>query len=168
MGTKIIPFFIISIFISCSKEKVPKPIVPIEQNKWEAISGKYLVYDTVGVFLYELEITHKTGLDSLGKQIDSLCFNNFDGQFTFSTDESEANYGSSNYPKNYFYTGDYYGIKDKNNKRWRILGLTNDIYNSLIGDTIKLRFNKCNIIYYLEDCTPYFCEVVKQVAVKKH
>ena len=73
MGTKIIPFFIISIFISCSKEKVPKPIVPIEQNKWEAISGKYLVYDTVGVFLYELEITHKTGLDSLGKQIDSLC-----------------------------------------------------------------------------------------------
>ena len=163
-------FILISFMIfSCKKEKVPSPttVDTPKPSKWEVIPGKYKVYDTLNNFLYEMEITHLTGKDSLGKTTDSLHFENFDGNFNITADNTWANTNYSNQPKNYFYIGDYLPLKDKNNKKWRIMGLTDGNFNALVNDTIKLRFDKCNIIYYLDDCTPYFCEPVYQIAVKQ-
>ena len=159
------------LLLNCKKEKVPTPttVDTPKPSKWEVIPGKYKVYDTLNNFLYEMEMTHLTGKDSIGKTTDSLHFENFDGNFNITADNSSANTNISNRPKNYFYIGDYLPIKDKNNKKWRIMGLTggNYDYNALVNDTVKLRFDKCNIIYYLDDCTPYFCEQVYQIAVKQ-
>ena len=166
-------FLLLSIsllLLNCKKEKVPSPttVDTPKPSKWEMIPGKYKVYDTLNNFLYEMEITHLTGKDSLGKTTDSLHFENFDGNFNITADNTIANgQPSVGQPENYFYIGDYLPLVDKNNKRWRILSQTSPDYNALVEDTIKLRFHKCNIIYYLDDCTPYFCETVYQIAVKE-
>ena len=170
MNNTISLFLTIVVLFSCAKEKAPKPTTPEKPyiSKWEEIPGKYNVYDTTGTFLYEMELIHKLGMDSLGKPVDSLQFINFGGHFNFTWQEMEANSIYSNVSKNYFYIGTHLPIKDKFDNRWRILGLTEEKYNCLIDDTIKIRYDKCNILYYIEDNTPYFCEVVKEIAVKQH
>ncbi len=158
------------LLVNCKKEKVPTPttVNTPKPSKWEVIPGKYKVYDTLNNFLYEMEITHLTGKDSLGKTTDSLHFENFDGNFNITADNTWANSQPTvGQPENYFYIGNYLPLVDKNNKRWRLLDQSTPEYNALVEDTIKLRFHKCNIIYYLDDCTPYFCETVYQIAVKQ-
>lgn len=147
---------------SCTKDKVP---LPPEPTKWEQISGSYKVYDTNGVYLYEMQISHHTGIGSNGKQTDSLKFNNFDDQFVFT--EVQSNEVVSNWPKNYFQLGNHNPIKDKQGKRWNIQGLTNSKFNSLVDDTIRLRFNKSNIQYYISDLTPHFSGLLIHVAIKQ-
>lgn len=149
------------LFWGCTKDKVPEPHIP---TKYEIIAGNYKVYDTLGVFLYEMSIEHRVGQDSLGHLTDSLKFVNLDNHFTI----TKVQDGSTCSFKRDFLIGKHFPIMDEFNKRWWIMGLSSCEYNVSENNTIHLKFHKCNILYYLEDCTPYFDEIIYQVAVKQH
>ena len=146
---------------SCRKDNVPEPI-PL--TKWEKIAGTYKVYDTTGVFLYEMEIKHNLGVNQFGLTVDSLIFKNFDGGFNFSQYQNNA----SNSPETFMDIGVHNPITDTFGKRWYLFVPTDTNFNTLINDTIILRFEKDNILYYLEDLVPYYSEYIKQIAVKQH
>ena len=153
------------VILGCKKDK-PISSSTSKQNKFELIEGQYKVYDTTGVYLYDMSIEHISGIDSLGKNRDSLRFVNFDGQFDFKYWQSDGNI--INLPKNYFYIGSHDPIKDKSGNRWKIMGFSDHKHNALINDTIHFWFSKNNIQYYIYDVTPYFGGMCYQTAVKQH
>ena len=151
----------IALLFGCNKDKTPTTATP-EPTKWEKIAGHYKVYDTTGVYLYEMDLIHKTGFNTFGLPEDSLVFENFDGEFNFTTQQVEF----SNIPMYVRIGGGT--LYDFNNKRWKLSAGISDYYNNWNNDTIKLRFNKTNINYYIEDVTPYYACNCKQIAVKQH
>lgn len=158
----------ILIFASaCKKDKVPEPIPLPVPTKWDIIPGTYKVYDSTGTeYLYQMEIKHKIGYNIYGIQEDSLTFENFDGEFTFTSHQVDA----SNYPEFFIRIGNQALLYDSEMHRWKILTAANDdfVYNVFHNDTINLIFRKTNINYYLVDNTPYFSGTCKQIAVKQH
>lgn len=149
----------ISIFLGCKKDKVQTIPVP-EPTKWELISGTYKVYDTVGVYLYDMNIVH---VPSEAENIDSLRFENFDGEFTFTSKQTNA--------ANFYWSASIGGhdtLLDSNGKRWKLSGSLYEDYNTFDNDTIRLRFQKTNINYWIEDVVPYYACDCKQIAVKQH
>lgn len=143
---------------SCRKEVEP-PELPVPPTKWEVISGTYKVYDTTGVYLYEMKITHSW---NEGANQDILFFENFDGQFEFSAIQS-------NHSEFWIKYGHQQLLYDDGGKRWKIIHSFDDIYDNILrNDTIKMVFRKTNINYYLSDLTPYYACDCKQVAVKQH
>ena len=150
----------ISVLFACAKEKVPTvPITP-EPTKWEKIAGHYKVYDSTGVYLYEMNLVH---IHNDATNRDSIRFENFDGEFIFTTQQIEA----SNLPM-YVQIGGGDMLYDSNSKRWKLWGGIYTYYNNFHNDTIPLRFQKTNINYYIEDVTPYYACDCKQIAVKQH
>jgi|GEM_PF-1485422 len=150
---------------SCKKDELilPKPNMI---TKWQKITGHYKVYDTLGVFMYEMDIYHSDTLLENKYKVDSLTFINFDGQFSFSTVQSSITV--SNYP-NMLQLGMHYPLLDTNNKRFRIFGYgPQNGYNNIKNDTIIFYFEKQNILYYLHDLVPYYYCNCKHVAVKQH
>ena len=159
---KVLLIFLIAAFISCRKDKVQEPVVE-EPTKWELISGDYKVYDTLGEYLYDMNIEHKRVELESGHIRDSLVFINFDNDFTFSYNQPDF----SNIPMK-VHIGVHDTLLDKNNNRWRLFSGNMDEYNFWVNDTINLRFKKTNINYYLQDLVPYYECDCKQIAVKQH
>ncbi|MNU61075.1 hypothetical protein D3C71_502780 [compost metagenome] len=149
----------ISLLFACTKQKTPTPVTP-EPTKWEKIAGHYKVYDTTGIYLYDMDLVHIH--NDIGNE-DSIRFENFDGEFTFT---SLQVYFSS-IPM-YVRIGGGDTLYDSNNKRWKLSAGTFTYYNNWKNDTIPLRFQKTNINYYIEDVTPYYACNCKQIAVKQH
>ncbi len=146
--------------VACTKDKTPKPTTPPEPTKWEKIAGHYKVYDTNGVYLYDMDLIH---IHNDVTNRDSIRFVNFDGEFSFTTQQEEA----INIPM-YVAIGGGDTLFDSNNKRWKLNGWTLTYYNNWNNDTIPLRFQKTNINYWIQDATPYFSCDCKQIAVKQH
>jgi hypothetical protein len=157
----LIPTFIvgISLLFACTKQKTPIPITP-EPTKWEKIAGHYKVYDTTGVFLYEMDLIHSR---NNATNRDSIRFENFDGEFTFTTQQEEF----ANLPM-YVRIGGHDPLYDSNGKRWKISSAAFEYYNNFSNDTIPFRFSKTNINYYISDLTPYYACDCRQIAVKQH
>ncbi|MNJ86513.1 hypothetical protein D3C87_40130 [compost metagenome] len=149
----------VSIFFSCTKEKTPTSVTP-EPTKWEKIEGHYKVYDTTGVYLYDMDLIHS---HNNATNRDSIRFENFDGEFTFTTQQEEF----ANLPM-YVRIGGYDPLYDSNGKRWKITSAAFSYYNNFSNDTIPFRFSKTNINYYISDLTPYYACDCKQIAVKQH
>ena len=162
---RMLPIFVgILLLSACKKDKVPVPVVE-EPSKGEVIAGQYKVYDTLGTYLYDMNIVHIP--NPATQYSDSLRFENFDGQFTFTQFQSNATIG--NLPEYYFDIGVHNPVIDTAGNRWRIWSTTapETGYNYLENDTIVLSFEKSNLQYYIEDLTPYFqCDCI-QVAVKQ-
>lgn len=150
---------------ACTKEKVPPVPAPPEPTKWEKIAGHYKVYDTTGVYLYEMNLVHKTGFNLAGYEEDSLIFENFDGEFTFTSMQYTP--PPANLPM-CIRIGGYDTLYDSNSKRWKLSSGISNEYNNFRNDTIYLNFQKTNINYYIEDVTPYYACNCKQIAVKQH
>lgn len=155
----ILYILIASFVASCNKDKVQTTVV-VEPTKWELISGDYKVYDTLGAFLYDMSISHKKN-EPLNE--DSLMFENFDGEFTFTVKQDDF----TNYPL-YLTLGFHDTICDSQSNRWRLMAGLSEDYNQLIDDTIKLRFTRTNINFWFEDVVPYFTCDCKQIAIKQH
>ena len=68
--------FCIILCVACKKDKVPITMPEPEPTKWELIAGTYKVYDTLGTYLYDLNISHIPHPEN--ETIDSLRFDNFD------------------------------------------------------------------------------------------
>lgn len=149
------------VFLSaCTKEKTPVPITP-KLTLWEKVNGHYKVYDTTGVYLYDMNIVHI----HVDDYTDSLRFENFDGEFTFAVKQSNPN--PSNYP-NYVAIGFHDTLYDSSAKRWKLGSAAYEYYNNFHNDSLPLRFQKTNINYYIQDVTPYYACDCKQIAVKQH
>ncbi len=150
---------LILLSFGCKKEENINPVVVQEPTKWELIPGHYNVYDTLGAFLYEMDIIPVQA----GTQIDSFRFENFDGNFNFTTYQSSP----ANYPWN-ISIGSHDTLYDQNQNRWKIHSYLSENYNQYSNDTIRLHFEKTNINYYLEDLVPYYFCDCKQIAVKQN
>jgi hypothetical protein len=160
--SKLLFVVLVTVFMSCRKDKVQEPVFE-EPTKWELISGYYKVYDTLGEYLYNMEIKHKRVELESGHIRDSLEFINFDNDFTFTFNQPNF----SNIPMK-VHIGVHDTLWDKDNNRWRLFSGNMDEYNFWVNDTIKLRFNKTNINYYLQDLVPYYECDCKQIAVKQN
>lgn len=147
--------------MACTKEKVPLPPEPVEPTKWEKIAGNYKVYDTLGNYLYEMGISH---IHNDSNNTDSLHFDNYGNLFNITCYQSPW----SGIPEGYIEIGSKNPIEDKYSKRWDLSQATNLDYNVLINDTLKLRYRRVNILYYLEDISPYCDTTIIEIAVKQH
>jgi len=158
--------FLILLATACTKDKAPIPSTPVSStpSKWELIPGNYKVYDTVGVFLYDMEIAHSVGTSMSGNSLDSLIFTNFDGNFNFSALQS-MNFLSPNNITIYHHIE----LHDSIDNRWNIYDLGSDnTYNNYRNDSIVLYFRKQNMPYWLNDGTTYYNGKRKHIAVKQH
>lgn len=162
-GKLTILLFIV-LFSSCKKDKViPCPVQ--EPTKYELISGDYKVYDTLGNFMYEMNLNFIDGPVIAGVKSDTVLFTNFDGQFEFAQHQG---FNSSN-PEYFIQIGIQDTVYDDNGNKWKILFDTDPIYNNILqNDTIRMIFHKTNINYWVEDAVPYYECYCKQIAVKKH
>ena len=151
---------------ACTKDKTPVPAtpVPVAPSKWDLIPGNYKVYDTVGSFLYDMQIAHTTGTHPNGNRLDTLHYTNFDGNFNFSAIQSQG----SIYPNNVT-IGSYTALHDSIDNRWDIFGYSSDNeYNNFRNDSIVFYFEKQNMPYWINDGTIYFNGLIKHIAVKQH
>ncbi|HRP53939.1 MAG TPA: hypothetical protein PLI97_10590, partial [Fluviicola sp.] len=98
----------VSFLVACTKNKTPKPTTPPELTKWEKIAGHYKVYDTTGVYLYDMDLIH---IHNNNTNRDSIKFVNFDGEFSFTVKQEEY----ANYPM-YVAMGVHNLLYDSNHK----------------------------------------------------
>ena len=144
----------------CKKDKVPEPQV-YEPTKWEKISGDYKVFDTNGIFLFDMSLNY-THYDQ--NNTDSLHFSNFDGSFNFSSLQSFF----SNSPEMFIRILAPNPLKDYDGNSWQLYENPNSTFDNVFNnDTIRMRFNKNNLAYYLLDLIPYSECVCEQIAVKQ-
>lgn len=148
--------------IACKKKELPIIHTPEAVSKFDVIPGKYKVYDTLGSFLYDMEIKYKAGDSTSNSYRDSLMFLNMDGQYNYTYRQSNANI--TNLPKYYFHLGIFDPLVDTLGNRTFFFGIS----AALINDTIEMKFQKNNIKYYLHDAVPYYACDCKQIAVKQH
>ncbi len=155
--------FLIALATGCAKDKTPTPEPTPTPTKWEQIQGHFKVYDTSGVFIYEMDIIHTSGINIYGGTNDSLQFINFDGQFDFVVAQ---NVGGG--VKNNVFIGIHEGVSDSINNHWNIQDLgSNENFNSFRNDTIVFYFQKQNMPYWWNDGTTYFNANLKHIAVKQ-
>jgi len=150
-----------SILFSCTKEKTPVPVTS-EPTNWELIPGTYKMYDSLGNYLNDMNITHWTGYTEQNARRDTFQFDGFDGQFSFKQFQSEVT--PSNWPKHSFEIGYHQPLYDSNNDRWQLYGYEARFSN----DTIYLRYQIQNILYYIEDVRPYENRTVRRIGIKQH
>ena len=155
---------IILLLSSCKKDKVPVPPTPniSEPTKWEVIPGTYKIYDTLGTYLYDMNISHWGMEMPDGSRRDTFLFENFDGQFSFKNIQSDANI--INWPKYYFNIGNHQPLYDSVSDRWQLFG-----YNAhYSNDSIYMNYQIQNILYYIEDVRPYENRTVRRIGIKQH
>jgi len=111
---------VLFILSSCKKDKVPVPVVE-EPSKGEVIAGQYKVYDTLGTYLYDMNIVHIPNVQE--PTVDSLRFENFDGEFDITQFQSV----SSNAPDYQVQIGVHNPLFDSSGNRWRIFSVTQPI-----------------------------------------
>ncbi|GAA0875873.1 hypothetical protein GCM10009118_22820 [Wandonia haliotis] len=162
-GRRILTAVSVLLLLACTKE-VPTITPPVDE--WvqrNQISGEYKVYDTLGNYLYMMQITRIKDYSTNYSIADSLRFENFDDEFSFTV----AQYKWANYVMG-IRIGSHDTLYDGNNKRWRLGSALYEDYNNYSNDTIRLRFQKTNINYWIEDVVPYYACDCKQIAVKQH
>lgn len=72
---------VLLILLSCKKEQ---PITPQDPPPpWKKFVGTYQVYDTMGVYLHDMEVSHYSAVNQHGVEVDSLRLDNFNGMFDF-------------------------------------------------------------------------------------
>ncbi len=163
MKVKLFFFLVFGLLFSCTKDKTPVPPAPSEPTRWEKIAGNYKVYDTLGMYLYDMEIVH-TYNDVSRK--DTFIFFNLHNQFNLFSNQPYIPPSSDPYR---IVIGPEDPIYDKQNKRWQLITYGSiDGFNVWNNDAIKMKFGLINIKYWIEDAVPYSYKIVKEIAVKQH
>ncbi len=151
------------VLLSCTKDKTPQPPIPEEPTKWDKIAGNYKVYDTLGIYLYDMEIVH---IYNDSAKIDTLVYLNLNDRFEIF---SRQYFLPNNADPFFIRIGPEDTVSDKYNKRWQLITYgQSDGCNIWKNDTIKMKFGLTNIKYWIEDAAPYLDTVITQVAVKQH
>lgn len=156
-------------FFSCKKKEIISPAPPHIPKQWEKYVGNYKVYDTLGNYIYDMNISHYIGIStSSGNPLDSILIQNFadtfDLRFQFSFHTPEA--------IDFIDIGFNDSVVDYNNKMWWVARLFDDSTttikeNYLINDTIVFYFEQNNIKFYINEIQPYYRCECRHIAVKQ-
>lgn len=163
----------IVLIFSCTKEKqvIPTPDGTANGRIFKYL-GDYKVYDTNGVFMYDMNISFfQTDIGPNYHPIDSIMITNFADTFDLSF-QFISTYTDQTYNTELLDIGFHDSIVDYNNKSWRISGKKDDYNTSyyenvLIDDTIVMYFQKRNNQFYIQEGQPLVDEILKHVAVKQ-
>ena len=161
---KVIGILVLLFAFSCKKEQSVIPQEPAPP--WAKFVGTYKVYDTTGVFLHDLEVSHYSVVNQYGVEVDSLRLNNFNGMF-----DLRIHYYTTNI-ESFLRLGLYNGIKDHDGNQWHLSSWydfeeTPEVENELVNDTIIFGFQMSNMAYYIQDVTPFYECRCRTVAVKQ-
>ena len=150
----------LGVFFSCVKDTPVFPPVP-EREPWEKFIGDYKVYDTTGVFLYDMSISHHYSGDNVfGNPVDSLYIENLSNLFEFElkTDPNLFDIRSDS------------ALEDKYGYHWFFGSMWHDPVqntNYYHNDTIILSYTLDNILHYINEGQPYYRCDCKEIAVKQ-
>lgn len=153
------------IFCSCTKDKTPLSLESTEPTKWEKIAGNYKVYDTLGMYLYDMKLVHTY---NVALNEDTLIYFNLHNQFNLFSRQPFIPPSSDPFRVK---IGPEDPIYDKQNKRWDLFpfGEYPTVgFNIWKNDTIRMKYRLTNIRYWIEDAVPYSYKIVKEIAVKQH
>ena len=163
----------IVLIFSCSKEKqvIPTPDGTANGRIFKYL-GDYKVYDTNGVYMYDMNISFfQTDIGPNYQPIDSIIIKNFADTFDLSF-QFTPYYTDASYETEFLNIGFHDSIVDYNNKAWWVGSLFFDTTttvkeNALINDTMVMYFKMDNIKYYIQEAQPYYMCECKHVAVKQ-
>lgn len=131
------------------------PAVPVDGR--DRFLGTYQIYDTSGVYLYEMTISK---FSNGGR--DSLMIMNYAD--TFDLKVLHESYWS----QDFLQIGAFFPAIDRAGHSWALFGAPGlDGSNVLVNDTIPLKFTMDNIAFYWQEGVPYYSCVCKQIAVKQ-
>jgi len=142
---------------ACRKDDAncPEPPVAVADER-DLFVGSYYVYDTVGTYLYSMNIM-KFGTGGR----DSLFIQNY-------ADTFDLKVLHERYWSNRYLGVSVFPAVDQAGHSWALFGASiEDGSNVLTNDTIPLKFIMDNIAFYWQEGVPYFSCVWKQVAVKQ-
>jgi hypothetical protein len=169
---KTIWILIVIIFISCEKKEIIPDEPPRILEPWEKYIGNYLVYDTLGNFMYDIDISYFSGTNpTSGHTTDSLLITNFADTFDIKF-QFLLNYTDETLTQELLNIQFHDSIVDYNNKMWyvgtELVDASSSINeNSLIKDTIVFYFEMNNINFYIPEAQPFFFCECKHMAVKQ-
>jgi hypothetical protein len=151
-----------SILVGLAACKPDKPVGPISpptpMDGRQKFVGVYDVYDTLGNWRYEMEISLHQGTSN----VDSLFISNWGDAFHFYAQHDDGN------TTNYLSMGSLFGIADYNGNRWALFREYDTLFNNtLINDTLRMSYLKDNIAFYVDDGVPYFRQSYREFAVKR-
>jgi len=145
--------------VACRPDQPVAPSVPYTTlDGRQKFVGTYDVYDTLGNWRYEMEISLHSGTP-----IDSLYFQGWGGAFDIFAQHHRNN--QSNFVN---FTG-IFGITDYSGNRWALYRDYDSLfmYNELANDTFRMSYLKDNIAFYVADGVPYFRQSYREFAVKR-
>jgi hypothetical protein len=161
-------FILLIIFLlSCSKKELISTESLIIPEQWEKFIGNYRVYDTIGSYMFDINISHYIGISATsGNPLDSMLIQNFADTFDLRFQFSNSPLG------NYLNIGFNDSVVDYNNKAWFVGSLFDDTNtvakeNTLVNDTMIMYFELDNILHYIPQAQPYYRCECKHVAVKQ-
>ena len=156
----LILILLVGVFYSCRKDTPVFPPVT-EPEPWEKFIGDYKVYDTTGVFLYDMSISHHSTFTYPNLQVvDSLHVDNFGNKFELFTDPLV--FGLPHIDP----------IEDHDGYNWYFTGIFDDLgtqvkENYWLNDTIIFYYRITNILYYIGEGQPYYLGDHKEITVKQ-
>ncbi|MBZ0207150.1 MAG: hypothetical protein K8H89_12555 [Flavobacteriales bacterium] len=143
---------------SCKRDDDVKPQSSVPVDGRQKFVGVYDIYDTLGSWKYEMEISlHE------GEPIDSLFLQGWGGGF-----DVYAQHHKNDQSVFLNFVG-VFGIEDYAGNRWALFSEYDSVfmYNRLIGDTLRMSYVKDNIAFYVADGVPYFRQSYREFAVKR-
>ena len=149
---------ILACCFGCKRDVVePDDVVAVDGR--QKFVGVYDVYDTLGNWRYEMEISIAHDFSPF----DSLLIEGWGGAFDVYVQRNIGNI--SNYLN---FIGDF-GITDYEGHRWALFSEYDYVfqYNSLVHDTLRMSYLKDNIAFYVADGVPYFRQSYREYAVKR-
>ncbi len=144
-------------FVGCRRDQDVCPEQPTPAvDERDLFVGTYYVYDTVGTYLYSMNIM-KFGTGGR----DSLFIHNY-------ADTFDLKILHERYWTNRYLGVSFFPAVDQTGNSWALFGAAGfDGSNVLTNDTIPLKFTQDNIAFYWQEGVPYFSCVCKQIAVKQ-
>lgn len=132
------------------------PNTPVDGR--QKFVGVYDVYDTLGNWRYEMEVSLHSGTP-----IDSLYFQGWGGNFNVFAQHHK------NDQSDFVNFIGKFGIEDNQGKRWALFSEYDSafMYNRLVNDTLRMSYLKDNIAFYVADGVPYFRQSYREYAVKR-
>jgi hypothetical protein len=135
---------------------------PPVQAKWLKMSGNYKVYDSLGVYVYDLHVNHylKGYVDD--QVVNYMQLGNLDGDFDFIVQQTKTE------NPNVLFINAPNSAMDPQGHGWNLTGIYEDYWdNGYRNDTIFLRFNRNNAACYQQENVPFVSRNCRQIAVKQ-
>jgi len=140
------------------RRDVVEPGPSISMDGRQKFVGTYDVFDTLGNWKYEMQISlHE------GEPIDSLFIEGWGNDFDVYVQHHRND--QSNFLN---FTG-VFGIQDYYGNHWALFSEYDSLfmYNRLINDTLRMSYIKDNIAFYVSEGVPYFSQSYREYGVKR-